>query len=65
MNNIIKTLKDTIRKATGRDLGIVSGRSAEINLRVARLMGRAVLCETSQEEYDRIAREAKVESRIR
>jgi hypothetical protein len=65
MHKLFKEITDGIKKAAGLDLPYTSGRSAEVNLRVARLMGQTIESETPQQEYARISRDAKVESRTR
>jgi len=64
MEEIIWELKRALRDITGGG-EVWGGRSAEINGRVARLMGKEVILETPKQEYERIAREAKIEGRIR
>jgi len=65
MHRLFKEITDGIKKAAGLDLPMTGGRSAEVNLRVARLMGQQVQTETPKEEYARLLRDAKVESRTR
>lgn len=55
-------LKKTLRKICRMlDIGpvVYSGRSSEINLRIADLTGRQVINETPSEEYKRLAAMAK------
>jgi hypothetical protein len=64
MDEIIRELKKAIRELTGGG-DIWGGRSAEINGRVAKLMGHDVVDESPKDEYARILREAKIEARVR
>jgi hypothetical protein len=52
-------------KAMGLSDDLWSGRSAEVNERVARLMNRTVVNETAHEEYDRISKETKTQAGVR
>jgi hypothetical protein len=65
MHRLFKEITDGIKKAAGLDLPITGGRTAEVNVRLARLMGREIVLESPAQEYARILKEAKVESRTR
>ena len=64
MDEIIRELKKALRQITGGG-DVWGGRSAEINARVARLMGRELEQESPKEEYARMARDARIEARVR
>ena len=51
MDEIIREIKEAINRIIGNDPMFAGGRSAEVNLRVARLMGREVEMESPAQEY--------------
>ena len=64
MEEIIRELKKALEEITGGG-NVWGGRSAEINGRVAKLMNRDIVDESPKDEYARILREARIETRVR
>lgn len=59
----LKKILETVKPYFGIEGEVFSGRSAEINERVGRLMGREVETETPKEYYERCAALAKPQNR--
>lgn len=51
MDEIIREIKKAIKELTGNDPMFAGGRSAEVNLRIARLMGKEIASESPADEY--------------
>ncbi len=59
----LKKILETVKPYLGIEGEVFSGRSAEVNERVARLMGQTVENESPKEYYERCAALAKPENR--